>query len=252
MSTLKKQVLSEFFASFFLGWLGLGAVVPLAVEGYTKDFFQFGWCFGIIIAFIVIIFNPISGAQFNPGVTLAMVVTGRQDKKALIPFILAQVAGWGIGTVLVYITFWDQLKGYYESGAGNPVNMFFCHYSNLWTASILEFVTCALLVMCILAMIDKRCFNRPTEALFPWAIALLIIFLVTFTAGYSGTCINMARDFGPRVAGFIYGLIMGYDVSGCFSDFQWVMYFIVPAVGAVAGAWFFDHVISAILPEAKE
>ncbi len=252
MLTLKKRVLSEFLASFILGFMGLGLVVPLSVHHYISDLYQFSMLFGLIIAFVIIVFNPISGAQFNPGVTLAMVLSGRQDKKELLPFCLAQVGGWALGSGCIYLMFWNELREFASSEAGNPVNLFFCHTSDIWSGVWLEFFGTAMMLVVICACIDKRIINKPGNALFPFAIALYILFVVAFTGGYTGTALNMARDFGPRISGFVYGLLNGYDVSQCFADGVWILYFFAPACGAVAGTFFFDKVVSKLLPKAQE
>lgn len=251
MVSLKKQVISEFLASFLLGLFGLGLVVPLSVTGHIQNLFQFGALFGTIIAFVIIIFNPVSGAQFNPGVTLACVVTKRQSPKTLVPFILAQICGWGLGSGGAYVMFWNYCKEFAASGAGNPVNLFFCSTTDLLSGVGVEFLGTAMLVIAVFAITDDRMPNKPSNSFFPFVIAFFILWAVTWGAGFTGTAINMARDFGPRVVGFIYGLINGYDVSACFSDGLWLLYFFVPCIGAVCGALFYDGVIAKLLPKRE-
>ena len=81
-----KQMRSEFWASFVLALMGLGAVVPLAVTE-SINLYEFCVLFGLLVAFVIIIFNTFSGAQFNPGVTIALVVTKRQSPKTLLPYL---------------------------------------------------------------------------------------------------------------------------------------------------------------------
>lgn len=249
MNNFKKQVLAEFTGSFMLGFFGLGLVVAFAIGGIIKDMFEFAVLFGIIIAFTVIIFNPISGAQFNPGVTLAMVITKRSDKKILVPFITAQILGWGLGSGVNYIMFAQQCSEFWYSGAGNPVNLFFCSSPNIFFGAAFEFVATGILLMCICAMIDKRCVNRPTNAMFPFAITALDTFLISWAGGYTGAALNFARDLGPRIVAFIYGTIMGLDTSACFGGGMWLMYVIAPTAGAICGALFFDRVLSKLFIE---
>ena len=246
----KKQFIGEFFASFILALMGLGMIVPLAVDK-SITLYQFCVLFGLLIAFVIILFNTISGAQFNPGVTISMIATKRQDAKSLLAYLAAQFAGWFAGTLCIYIIFWNQLKEFTESGAGNAVNLFFCSMPNIWTGILVEFIWTAFLLILVLGCIDNRVVNQPGDKLFPLIIGGYIIVAVAFGATYTGMALNAARDFSPRVAGFIFGLINGYDVSACFSDGQFVIYLLAPTAGAVAGTLFYDHVISKVLPDKK-
>ena len=251
MGWLKKQTISEFLASYILGFLGLGLVVPYAVGGYINSLFEYGILFGMIIAFVIILFNPVSGAQFNPAVTFAMVFSKRQDKKTLIPFIIVQVLGWGLGAATNYLVFINEMQQYYLAG-NNPVNLFFCNTGDVWSGLILEIVGTGVLLCVILGLIDKRCFNKPSNQLFPFAIAFLIWFLVSWAGGFTGTAINVGRDLGPRIFAFIYGKIMGYDTSACFSTGTWLVYVIGPLVGGILGVLLFDKVISPLLTEVDQ
>lgn len=263
MVSLKKQCLSEFLCGLLVGFFGLGCLVPLFKQGGITnliDQYEFSMLFGLAIAFVVLIFNPVSGAQFNPGVTLAMVLTKRQDKKTLAPYILAQILGWFCGAALVYGVFHNQivdiakvqLEGYGEGAAA--VNLLFCNYNNGgWYAALpLEIILTAFMVIVILACNDQRIVNKPGKALFPLVLALYITFGVTFAGPYSGACFNMARDFGPRLFALIWGSAHGYDTSAVFGNgYQFLMYIFVPTIGAVAGAFIYDGAIARLLPQPK-
>ena len=250
MKTYGKEMISEFLASFILALMGLGAVVPLSVDG-AIDLFQFCVLFGLLVAFVIILFNTTSGAQFNPGVTISMIVTKRQSPKTLLPYLSAQFAGWFAGTACIYIVFWEKLKAYYEAGLGNPVNLFFCSMPNVWTGFWVEFIWTAFLLILVLACIDDRIVNKPGNALFPLIIGGYITLAVAFGATYTGMALNAARDFSPRIVGMIFGMINGYDVSACFSDFMFIIYLVAPTAGAIAGTLFYDKAISGILPNKK-
>ena len=250
MKEYKKQMISEFWASFILALMGLGMVVPLSVSG-SIDLYQFCVLFGLLIAFVIILFNTVSGAQFNPGVTISMIISKRQSPKSLVPYLIAQFSGWFAGTVCIYIIFWEQLKAFNDSGAGNSVNLFFCSMPNVWTGFWIEFIWTAFLLMLVLACIDSRVVNKPGDALFPLIIGGYITVSVTFGATYTGMALNAARDFSPRIAGLLFGIINGYDVSACFSDLRFLIYLIAPTAGAVAGTLFYDHVISGLLSGIK-
>jgi len=257
MVSLKKQCLSEFLCGLFVGFFGLGCIVVKRMG--VIDLLQFSLLFGLAIAFVVVIFNPMSGAQFNPGVTLAMVLTKRQDKKTLLPYIGSQLLGWFAGAAMVYGVFYFQIdkmmaggyKGVEILTQAGAINLLTCACQNQISAIPLEFILTGFMVMLILACNDQRIVNKPGKALFPLVLALYITFAVTFAGTYSGAALNLSRDLGPRLFATIWGAIKGYDVSVAW-NYDCLIYLFVPAAGAVAGAFIYDYGIARLLPKDKE
>jgi len=57
---------------------------------------------GAILYVLITIFGPISGAHFNPTVTLAMLIAKRITAKDAIIFIILQILGAGLGVLIAY------------------------------------------------------------------------------------------------------------------------------------------------------
>lgn len=62
---------------------------------------------GAILVVLITILGPVSGAHFNPAVSLAMCVTGRMPWHRLSPFVVSQIAGAIIGVWVAHAMF-DQ------------------------------------------------------------------------------------------------------------------------------------------------
>ena len=60
---------------------------------------------GAILVVLITILGPVSGAHFNPAVSLAMCLTGRMPWARLLPFILCQIAGAVIGVWIAHAMF---------------------------------------------------------------------------------------------------------------------------------------------------
>ena len=60
---------------------------------------------GAILVVLITILGPISGAHFNPAVSLAMCFTGRMPWERLLPFTVCQIAGAVIGVYIAHAMF---------------------------------------------------------------------------------------------------------------------------------------------------
>lgn len=248
-----KKVLGEFVGSAFISFWGLGFVAPFAILGYVNNMYEFAVWFGIAFAITVIVFAPISGVHVNPSVTVAWALFGGFDKKLIIPYWIAQILGWGIGVAPFYVMYGKVFDEWVANTGGNPATLFYCNTpaDHLLAGAGLEIFMTAMLTFAIFVLLDKRITGKPTAAGFPWAIGIVISILIAFGGGFTGTCINPARDLGPRICGFIYGLIKGYDVSGIFAGGQWIMYIVSTMIGGVLGGLFHNKVVVKLLPDEE-
>ena len=248
-----KAIVGEFTASAFIGFWGLGFIIPFAVLGYISNMHEFAVWFGVVFALAIIAFAPISGAHVNPGITLAWAIFKGFNKKLIIPYWIAQILGWGVGIAPLYIIFDNVLDEWAKEKGGNPATLFLCSSpsNHLLAAAALEILLTALMTFSVFMLIEKRLHGAPSAKAVPWAIGVVISLTIAFGGGFSGACINAARDLGPRIVSLLYGLIKGYDVSSVFAGWQWLMYLVAPCIGAVIGGFFHYGVILKLLPSKE-
>ena len=60
---------------------------------------------GAILVVLILIFGPISGAHFNPAVTLALTVRQMFPVNETVPYILAQIIGGLLGVLVAHFMF---------------------------------------------------------------------------------------------------------------------------------------------------
>ena len=247
-----KMLAGEFLACLFISFWGLGLLIPLVVTGGISGMLAFSVTYGVLFGVTIILFAPLSGAQIDPGFSVAWTLDGVIKWRQL-PFIcIVQTMGWAGGCGLLYLLFGNVIESWAECG-NNPVNLFLCSYPQGTVASsfVIETLMTAFLVLCVYVFLSDAFPLRPSKAFFPFAVGMVITVLLLFGSSMTGTGINFARDLGARVAAYLYGKTHGYDVSSVFGNGQWITYFTSCVSGAVTGRWLFHMLKRQTLREQR-
>ena len=164
---------------------------------------------GAILVVLITILGPVSGAHFNPAVTLAFLIRREISGLRALAFAIAQVAGGVSGTFLAHLMFAQPViqasTTVRTSGA-------------MWLA---EAVAAFGLVLVILAGIRQR-----PEAV-PWLVGLFIgaAYWFTSSTSFANPAVAIARGFtdsfsGIRpmdVPGFVAAELVGAVVASLFA-----------------------------------
>ncbi len=140
---------------------------------------------GAILVVLIIIFGPISGAHFNPAVSLAFGLRGDIDRKDGAAYVVAQIVGGTAAVFVVHAMFelpvW-QLAEKARTGPGQ------------WLA---EVVATFGLVMTILVGLRFR------DHSVPWLVGLYITAAYWFTAStsFANPAVAIARAFSNTFTG---------------------------------------------------
>jgi glycerol uptake facilitator-like aquaporin len=157
---------------------GLTRDVALALLGNTLPT-------GAILVVLIAVLGPISGAHFNPAVTLVFALKRELTPREALSYVLAQIAGGIIGTLVAHAMFalpvWEMSLKTRTGGAQ-------------WLA---EGVAAFGLVATILAGLK---FNRPA---IPWLVGLYITAAYWFTSStsFANPAVAIARSMTNTFSG---------------------------------------------------
>src|SRR5690349_23081537 len=102
-STFKK-LSAEFIGTFWLVFGGCGsAVLAAAFPGLGIGFVGVSLAFGLTVLTGAYALGPVSGAHFNPAVSIGLWAGGRFPGSQLLPYIIAQVLGGIAGAAILYL-----------------------------------------------------------------------------------------------------------------------------------------------------
>lgn len=201
------KYLAELLGTMIL--VGLGSMGILAMGGANgaAEVIGIGLGFGLALLAGIWVVGHVSGAHFNPAVTLAALLDKRVTLSDAIGYWVAQFAGATVGSLIVMAT----------AGNREAVAQTATGYTNLTTAIVVEIVLTTVFVWTILSVTRRDTANAPL------AIALVLVGAHVVGVPFSGTSLNPARSFGPAA------------VAGDFGETLWV-YIYAPLIGAVV-AW---------------
>lgn len=184
---LSRRLVGEALGSFFLfaGVLGSGVMAQnLAGGNEALALFANTAATGAILYVVIEMFGPISGAHFNPAVTLAFAMRGEFAWRDVLPYILVQIAAGAIGAFAVHLMFDLEILQFStkaRTGMGQ------------WTAEIIATFG---LVLAILVLLRHR------PGVVPAVVALYISAAYWFTSStsFANPAITIVRSMSDTFA----------------------------------------------------
>lgn len=186
------KYLAELLGTMIL--VGLGSMGILAAGGAdnSAQMIAIGLAFGLALLAGIWVVGHVSGAHFNPAVTLAMLADGRISLADAIGYWVAQFAGASVGSLIVL-----GVSGSTDAVAGTATT-----YTDLTTAIIAEITLTAVFVWVIMTTTS---YSRSQGYHAPMAIAFTLVGVHLAGIPLSGASVNPARSFGPAVVGGAIG-----------------------------------------------
>jgi aquaporin Z len=201
------KYLAELMGTLILVGLGTMGILAVGGAGGAAEIVVIAFAFGLALLAGIWVVGHVSGAHFNPAVTLAMLLDRRISFGDAIGYWIAQFAGATVGSLIVLGA----------SGSRSDVAATATTYSDLTTAIVAEVTLTAVFVWVILTTTR---FTRARGHHAPLAIALTLAGVHLAGIPFSGASVNPARSFAPAAVG------------GEFGSDLW-LYIWAPLVGAI-------------------
>jgi aquaporin Z len=175
---------------------------------------------GIAVLAMTYAVGHISGAHFNPAVTLGLIAAGRFDSGRAVPYIIAQCVG-GIAAAII---FYMILGGAMGGGRWNNFTAISNTYGGtgqfgLGAVLLIEIVISALFLIVFVGATSRRAPN----GFAPIAIGLALTLFHLVTIPVSNASLNPARSLATAVFGGVGALS------------QLWLFWVAPILGAVIG-----------------
>lgn len=226
-----KRSLAEFFGTFWLVFGGCGAaVLSAAFPALGIGFAGVALAFGLTVLTMVYAVGHISGAHFNPAVSLGLVVGKRFSAADFLPYVIAQVAGATAAAGVLFVI--ASGRAGFDVHAGFASNGYGAHspggYS-LLAGFVAEVVLTAFFLMVIMGATDERA----PKGFAGVAIGLCLTLIHLVCIPVTNTSVNPARSTGT--ARFAGGWALG----------QLWMFWVAPLIGGAIGGGLYRMLFGA-------
>ncbi len=218
-----KKLSAEFFGTFWLVLGGCGSAVLAA--GFPElgiGFAGVALAFGLTVLTMAYAVGHISGAHFNPAVTVGLAVAGRVGWGTVPGYIAAQVLGGIAAAFVLYLIVSGKAD---FAGVGGFASNGFGEHSpgkfSMMSALITEVVLTAMFLVVILGVTHK---NAPA-GFAPLAIGLALTLIHLISIPVTNTAVNPARSTAVALFAEPWALQ------------QLWLFWVAPIAGGVLGAF---------------
>ena len=208
-----KKYIAEAVGTMFLTLIACGIAVTSGV-----DLVATALAFGLVIVAAAYSIGNVSGCHINPAVSISLFVAGKMTAKECIRYIIAQVIGAFVGSLLLALF----LGGFDALGANGLVGN-----TTIWVALGVEVILTFIFTTTILGVTDKK-ENSHTAGI---VIGLTLTLVHLFGLPFTGTSVNPARSLAPAV-------LQGGDALRN----VWI-FIVAPIIGAIIAGFFYKFIL---------
>ncbi|WP_137388216.1 aquaporin Z [Rhodoligotrophos defluvii] len=216
-----KKLVAEALGTFWLTFGGCGsAVIAAAFPDVGIGLLGVALAFGLTVLTMAYAVGHVSGAHFNPAVTVGLAAGGRFPSSQIIPYVVAQVIGAILAAAVLYVIASGTAS--FNPDGGFAANGYGEHspgkYS-LTAALIAEF----LLTAAFLFIIMGATHGMAPAGFAPIAIGLALTLIHLISIPITNTSVNPARSTGPAL------------FAGAWAMQQLWLFWLAPLLGGIAG-----------------
>lgn len=219
---LLRRIGAELLGTYALVTTGCGAIIVNSQTGALSHL-GVALTFGLVITVMIASTGHLSGAHFNPAVTLAFAFIRRFAWREVPLYISGQLLGAILGAATLYALFGVTAGLGTTLPQGDPIQ-----------SLGLEFLMTAGLMFVITAVATDPRVPAPLAAI---AIGATVALGALWGGPISGASMNPARSFGPALLSDVW-------------SHQW-LYWLGPMVGAVSGAFAYQAIRLPLLDQNR-
>ena len=208
-----RKYIAEAVGTMLLTLVACGVAVTSGVDLVATSL-----AFGLVIVAAAYSIGNVSGCHINPAVSISMLVAGKMSAKECVSYIISQVIGAFVGSLLLAAL----LGGFSKLGANGLVGD-----TTVWAALAVEVILTFIFTTTILGVTDKKENSHVAGIVIGLTLTLVHLFGLPFT----GTSVNPARSIAPAV-------LQGGSAFSCL----WI-FIIAPIVGAILAGLFYKNVL---------
>ncbi len=224
-----KKLSAEFIGTLWLVLGGCGsAVLAAAFPNVGIGLLGVSLAFGLTVLTMAYAVGHISGAHFNPAVTIGLWAGKRFPASEILPYIVAQVIGAIVGAGILYVI--ASGKAGFSTAGGFASNGFGDNSPGKY-ALIACLVTEVVMTFFFLIIILGSTHNRAPKGFAPIAIGLGLTLIHLISIPVTNTSVNPARSTGPAL------FVGGWAIA------QLWLFWVAPILGAILAGFFYSWLI---------
>lgn len=220
---MMRRLVAEGIGTFFLVFIGPGAVMVNTFSGGSIGHVGVALAFGFVVIAMIYALGHLSGAHINPAVTIAFWSVRKFPLGEVVPYVIAQCAG-AIGASILLRAALGHVGHMGATLPSIPVA----------PALLVEWLLSFALMFVIMAVATDE---RVPDGFAPLGVGLTVGFCAMMGGPLTGASMNPARSLGPALVGDLWRS-------------HWV-YWAAPITGMMAAAHIYEFLRAAQAPSSS-